>query len=227
MLRIRLSVTLFQKYQTCELTEKEAVYILESLRKSPDTKVQRPFVCITGYYGMAIHILEGSFENFPHYMTLNQGVAYHGHNKNIHWPIRNKRLEMEQIELFTNRFLNAEDKTPPEKRFYQPVTIDTQNLIYPYATSAPYSEPTGSLMPSPVYEPQIWNNDLAILTNNNCYTYALNIKGARISCGKDPNQSSFGNIIKNCLADELHIIPTVSEEDDKHLIALFASEPFS
>lgn len=70
MLRIKLSITLFTQYQTCELTEKEPVYILESLKKAPDTKDnKRPFVCITGYNSMATHIMGGSVEDLPPFMT--------------------------------------------------------------------------------------------------------------------------------------------------------------
>lgn len=70
MLGIKLSITLFAQYQTCELTEKETVYMLESLKKASYTKDnKKPFVCITGYNGMAIHILGGSVEDLPPFMT--------------------------------------------------------------------------------------------------------------------------------------------------------------
>ncbi|MBA4853845.1 hypothetical protein [Emticicia sp. BO119] len=223
MLKIRLSITLFNKYQTCELTEKEAVYMLESLRKVPCNKGnQRPFVCITGYHGMALHILEGNFEDFPPYMLLKQGIAYNGYNKNIRWPIANKNFETDQIAVFSKQLLNDTAQLPAFKLFYQAPSITQPCLFTHYPANSAYTENPSS----PSYEPELWNNDINILANNNCYTYALNIKGLRQSSGKDPNQTAFGNIIKNCQSDGLHIVSTVTD-NHKHLIALFASSPFS
>jgi hypothetical protein len=228
MLRIRLSITLFNKRKTCELANKNAVYILESLRKAPDTRnSKRPFVCITGYNGMATYILEERFEDFPQDITIKHGIAYDGNDKNICWPILNKNLETEQIAVFSGKFLNDGDKVLPVKHFYQASTINKQSLFADYSTDSSYSEHPANLIPAPAYEPELWNNNINILVNNNCYTYALNIKGFRRYCGKDPNRTSFGNIVKNCLADNLHIVSTVTDTDNKHLIALFASSPFS
>jgi len=215
MLRIRLSITLFHRCLTYELTEKGAVYILESLRKLPEKEdKKRPFVCIIGYNGMTVHILEGSFENFPQYMTIRQGVAYNGTNKNSYWLIKNKKFEPEQLAVFTHHytFVDTPRFIPTSTSAYNRVEFNDINAMVSYA---------------PAYEPDVWNNDINLLENNNCYTYALNIKNSRKSNSKDPNRNPFGNIIKNCQADGLQIVPEIPLNEDKPLIALFASSPFS
>ncbi|WP_337044966.1 hypothetical protein [Emticicia sp. 17c] len=227
MLRIKISIALFNKIKSYELIEKEAISTLESLRKKTDKKdTSLPFVCITGYNGMSVTILEGSYENLPDYIVIKQGIAANGYNNNISWSIINKHFETEQINYFISQPPFQNHSLKHQEAGIKAKYTSHQNLPALNFNSVPANTSTDFLS-APTFEPETWNNNLQLLTNNNCYTYALNIKGMSKPYGTDPNRTPFGNIIYNCLQDGLQVIQAISDYSTEYCIALFSASPLS